>query len=299
MSRYLVDLADVLRAAGCRVVEYGGWQTRARGSGGFAEGRPWCVMWHHTASQSPADADAAYIAEGSPDAPLANLYIARDGAVWVIAAGATNTNGKGYAMTFSRGTVPNDQMNTHAVGIEIANDGIGEDYAGAQLDAAFAASIAVCAAYGLAADDVGTHVAYAPDRKIDPATADAALGFSPRAINASGSWNLDDLRAECWNRAGRPPTPPTPEPTPPVPAPPLTMEDSPMIAALDENGTIWVGDGTTRRPLADMGVFSNYVVLGLAGCYRFVNTNGDTIRELGHVHTVAGVTLEALGRDDR
>ena len=34
-SIYLTDMADWFRAAGLTVVEYGGWKTRARGSGGY------------------------------------------------------------------------------------------------------------------------------------------------------------------------------------------------------------------------------------------------------------------------
>src|SRR4029077_14868845 len=94
-SRYLTDLADVLRSAGLVVHEEPGWQTRARGSGGYDSGRPTHVMVHHTASNpgSDPDGDVAYIARNAADAPLANLYLSRSGDVHVIAAGATNTNG--------------------------------------------------------------------------------------------------------------------------------------------------------------------------------------------------------------
>src|SRR6187401_1426292 len=104
-GRYLTELASLLRAAHLEVIEYPGWQGRARSSGGYGDGKPLCVMWHHTASGAGSDgqSDAAYIAEGDEDAPLANLYIERSGAVWVLAAGATNTNGKGKSLSFSRG----------------------------------------------------------------------------------------------------------------------------------------------------------------------------------------------------
>ena len=49
-DRYLTDLADVARAAGWPVIEVDGWQSRARGSGGFNAGKPDHVMAHHTAS---------------------------------------------------------------------------------------------------------------------------------------------------------------------------------------------------------------------------------------------------------
>ena len=229
---YLVDLADWLRADGLAVVEYPAWQYRARSSGGYAAGRPWCVMWHHTASRASAENDAAYIAEGDEDSPIANLYVARDGAVWVIAGGATNTNGKGYAMTFSRGTVPDDAMNTYAVGVEIGNDGLGEVYPAAQIDAAFGASLSVCGRLGLEPTDVATHNEWAPDRKIDPATADAATGFWPAAVTSSGTWALADLRAECVARAE-----PTPAPLPPDPTPPRKDNDMLHVVVNNDDGT--------------------------------------------------------------
>lgn len=210
-GRYLTDLADVLRAAGLTVLESPGWETRARSSGGYADGRPWVVMWHHTASQTTPDNDVNYIVSGSPDAPLANLYLDRYGVVTVCAAGATNTNGKGGPLTVSRGTVPADSMNTHAIGIEAANNGTGEAWSTAQIDAYFAVSNALAAAYGLAVTDLATHAAWAPDRKIDPAVAGAVQGaWQPSAINASGTWSLADVRAEAVNRATVAPLPPTP-----------------------------------------------------------------------------------------
>src|SRR4051812_40666635 len=208
---YLTDMADVLRDAGVAVVEQDGWQTRARSSGGYSSGKPWCVMWHHTASSvnASASSDANYMSYSADSKPVANLLIARDGTAWVLAGGATNTNGKGMARSFSRGTVPADSMNTYAIGMEIQNSGIGQSYSQACINACFKVSTALCRAYGLAPDDVDQHVNYAPDRKIDPATAAAVQGsWHPRSTNSSGSWNLDDLRDECRRRASAPtPTP--------------------------------------------------------------------------------------------
>lgn len=207
-SVYLTSMADILRAAGCSVVEYSGWTTRARSSGGYEPGRPLCVMWHHTASSTSAQNDANYMCNGSPDRPLCNIMIARDGAVWVLAAGATNTNGKGKSVGFSRGTVPADSMNSYAVGMEICNNGVGELYPQAQIDAAFKASNAINAHVGNRPDDVCTHNFYAPDRKIDPATADAVQGpWRPRSATSSGSWAVGDLQTECTRRAGTLPAP--------------------------------------------------------------------------------------------
>ena len=223
MSAYLEQLANVLRTAGCTVVELAGWQTRGRSNNAkYADGRPWCVMWHHTASSGDGAADADYCTFSHPDAPICNLVIGRDGVVYVCAAGPTNTNGKGGPLTFSRGTVPVDSMNTYAVGIEISNTGTGQNYPTAQIDACFKASNAITAAYGLHPDDVAGHFDYAPGRKIDPATAAAVQGaWRPSSASSSGTWDLFDLRAECLRRAT-----PTPEP----PQPPPTKQEIDMLA---------------------------------------------------------------------
>jgi hypothetical protein len=200
-GRYLTGMADVLEAAGLELVLYDGWETRARSSGGYADGRPWCVLWHHTASRTTPANDVYYMVYGSPDAPVANMLIDREGVVWLTAAGASNHAGKGGPEPLSRGTVPLDSMNLYAVGMEIANDGVGEPYPPAQLEAAFTASIALQQWLGLDKADAVTHAQWAPTRKIDPATAAAARPtFSPGAINASGTWNLGDLRAEIARR---------------------------------------------------------------------------------------------------
>lgn len=231
---YLTDLADVLRAAGLRVVELDGWERRARSSGGY-DGGPWCVMWHHTASSTSPANDAAYIATGAEAAPLANLLLARDGGVWVCAAGATNTNGSGGPLGMSRGVVPVDSMNTHAIGVEMANAGTGERWPQAQVDAAFTLSLALCAAYGLAPDDAAPHSEWAPGRKIDNAVAWAVEGpWQPSSINTSGSWSPDDLRAELRRRA-------TSSPTPPLP--PIGDEMEPVLIASPTTIALLYGSG--------------------------------------------------------
>ena len=207
----LTWLADELRAAGATVVEYDGWRTRARSSGGFAAGRPWCVMWHHTASSTSPANDASYMCNGADARPVANVLVARDGAVWVLAAGATNTNGKGRASTFSKGTVPADSMNSYAFGMELANAGTGETYPQAQIDTAFTVSNVVNARCGNRPDDVGVHEWYAPGRKIDPASCNVAGPWRPDQWNNSGTWELYSLRDECVRRSSTPP--PTPPPT--------------------------------------------------------------------------------------
>jgi hypothetical protein len=207
---WLSWLADDLEAAGLQVVRYAGWTTRARSSGGYS-GNPLCCMWHHTASKTSPENDAYYMCHTSDSRPICNLLAARDGAIWVLAAGATNTNGKGKAMEFSRGSVPKDSMNSWAVGMEIANNGVGEQYPQAQIDAAFIASNVINHRLGNQPSDVCTHQHYAPDRKIDPATCNVEGPWSPRSCTSSGSWDVTDLRDECLWRVGDSPDPPEPE----------------------------------------------------------------------------------------
>lgn len=240
-DRYLTELADVLRDGGLAVVEVDGWEYRARNSGGYDGDRPWAIMWHHTASDTTPQNDVNYIVYGSPDAPISNLYLARDGQVWVCAGGCTNTNGKGGPTAVSKGTVPLDSMNSYAIGIEAANNGVGQEWPQEQIDAYFAMNNALASAYGLVPTDCLTHAEWAPDRKIDPAAAWAVEGpWQPGSINGSGTWNLDDVRNEANQRAGT--MPPTPQPP---------SEDTEMIsfvAAAPDRATVFVaidGAGTS------------------------------------------------------
>ena len=254
-GRYYTELVDVLTAAGVRChVEAvnAGWETRARSSGGFATA-PLGVVWHHTASATSPFNDVSYMVHGSDDAPIGNMLLDRDGVVWPIAAGAANTQGKGGPATFSRGTVPVDAGNSQLWGLEVANSGIGEIWPIAQIDAYFAASNALNAMFGNQPMDVLTHHLWAPDRKIDPATADAVSGpWFPRSVTTSGTWDVWDIAEECARRA-------TPTPTPPTP--PSEADTMTVVLIIDDarepfarwrcagNTKTWVDDGNASAQL--------------------------------------------------
>lgn len=227
-NTYLTWAADEMRAAGLTVVEVDrvdnrtviqgpGWKRRARSSGGYSDSRgPFCVMWHHTAVACRSTTVGGLLNHAintSSGKPVANVYLWCDGVVYLLAGGATNTNGQGDSKRFSRGTVPANSMNSFAFGMEIVNDGIGGAYPQVQIDAAFAISNTINRRCGNRFDDVMTHWGYAPTRKIDPATAAAVQGpWQPRSGNRNGSWVLDDLRAECNRRGAGGILPPEPEP---------------------------------------------------------------------------------------
>lgn len=209
--------ADIASDAGLRVMvtdTNAGWERRARSSGGFPA-VPLGTMWHHAASSTSTSDEACvnYQVRGNPDNPVGNMTLGRTGDVWPIAGGASNCSGKGGPWTFSRGTCPLDQGNTHLVNFEVNNNGVGEPWSVQLVDAYFALSAAVNAYLGNLADDIVTHHHYTPTRKIDPATAAAVQGpWRPRSCSSSGTWDLDDIRAECVARSGQTPTPHPPTP---------------------------------------------------------------------------------------
>jgi len=269
-----------------------GWETRARSSGGFPA-PPLAVFWHHTASSTSPANDLPWMIHGSDDAPIGNVLLDRAGVYWPIAAGASNCAGKGGPASFSRGTIPLDSGNTRGFQVECASNGVGGLWPVEQIDALFAGSNALNAHVGNRPDDVITHQGWT-DRKIDPATAAAVQGqWRPVSVTSSGTWSLADVRNECLARAG---TLPPPRPSDPHPAPPPTKEDTSMVVALDSNGTAWIGDGITRFPVPTEAVFSNYVIMGKAGAYRFVNTSGGIVSGWSDVATVGDATINAIGR---
>jgi len=233
-TRWLDSLATVCRAAGLVVHEVDGWPRRARGSGGYDPGRPTHVMVHHTASNpgSDPDGDVAYITSGADSSPISNLYLSRSGEVWVIAGGATNTNGSGSAPW--PGGCPDDQMNTHAIGIEAANNGVGEPWPMAQQAAYVALCGALCAAYDIPADLVRAHFEWT-SRKIDPA------GPSTWA-QGSASWDMPLYRDDVADQLE------------PLPEPPPIEED-------DEMAFIVINKDTGQPAL----VYGDGRLTGLAG----------------------------------
>jgi N-acetylmuramoyl-L-alanine amidase-like protein len=244
---YYVDAARWLRAVGLTVYESDGWQTRARSSGGFAA-PPLGIQWHHTASSTTPANDVHWQTEGCDDAPVGNMTIMRDGSIWMIAAGAANTAGKGGPLTLSRGTVPQDSGNSTTWAIEVANNGVGERWPAVQIDAYFTATIELNRHFENRPDDVFTHALGAgdgwTDRKIDPATAAAVEGpWRPRSVTSSGTWSLDDIRAELRIRALD--VDPDPTPTPPEPE-----DDDMVIYTLADYTNTWSDRGIALSPEA-------------------------------------------------
>jgi hypothetical protein len=196
-GRVLLDLADVLRRAGVRVREVDGWQQRQRGGTGYGQVDPIGIVVHHTASSSGWDGqpDVNFLALECDVAPMSNLYVDRSGQWWVLAGGATNTNGTGGPW----GPIPLDSANSRVIGIEAGNNGVGESWPDVMQDAYVAGVAALADAYGVEAGNILAHHEWAPTRKVDPA-GPSRFG----SINGSHSWDMDRFRAAVNQARSRP-----------------------------------------------------------------------------------------------
>ena len=234
-TRFLTDLASVLRNSKYKlqVTEVNGWQTRSRSSGGYESGYPCAIVNHHTASSATPKQDVDYICYNAEVAPISNLFIDRTGMVWICAAGATNHAGSGGPL----GPIPQDGMNSRSIGIEHANNGIGEVWPTVQQDVSIRVNAALCEAYGIQIGNVVEHFEWAPSRKIDRA------GQS-RYAQGSNKWNADAFRGDVVIFS-TPSNPTPPNPTPPDDNMPSTDEIKGMVREVLNEGAV---EGTGGNP---------------------------------------------------
>ena len=180
----LLDLADVARKSGLRVVEVPGWQTRGTE---MAAGSPGTIVAHHTATSRLAAGDLptlGILKSGRSDltGPLCNLALGRSGTVYVVAAGRANHAGRTFKLR---------QSNSHSLGIEAEHDGV-SPWPAEQ----YAAYVALCAtlrdAYGAAPVEGHKEIAAPLGRKTDPNfgmggfRADVARATTAAALRAAG-----------------------------------------------------------------------------------------------------------------
>lgn len=147
-------IADKLRAADLDVVEVAGWQVR--GSDSFD---PQGFVWHHTAGPSRGNAPSLGVCtNGRPglSGPLCNVFLARDGVVYVVAAGRANHAGAGNWGGLSG--------NRSVYGLEIENIGTSaEPWKPFILDRAAQIAAALISDHHLCC----MHKEWAPRRKVD------------------------------------------------------------------------------------------------------------------------------------
>jgi hypothetical protein len=156
-------LYDVLKDAGLDVIAVQGWKTR----GGELASID-AVLWHHDAIKGTGDMPSLSLLVGGRrtptpvPGPLCQLALGRSGKWYVIAAGKANHAGPG-----SWGPV---ERSNRTIGIEAANDGIGEPWPDAQVDSYVEGTAAILKHLGLTANAMCGHKEWATPRgrKIDP-----------------------------------------------------------------------------------------------------------------------------------
>lgn len=161
MTYSLTWLPGVLRAAGLRVVEIPGWETRGQGDVGKIQ----LIMGHHTAEKIDADMqpNLRVLTEGREGLRglLAQLGLGQDGTYYMIGAGLAYHAGAGSWKGIVSG-------NAHSIGIEAENNGLGEPWPAVQMDAYARGCAAMANHLKLGVDFVIGHKEWAPQRKIDP-----------------------------------------------------------------------------------------------------------------------------------
>jgi len=108
--------------------------------------------------------------EGRPgiNGPLCHILVARDGAVYLVAAGRANHAGKGGPWQ----GIPQDSGNAYLIGVEVENDGVGEPWSSELLQACDVVFATLLLGLRRKSDWLCGHKEWAPDRKIDPARID-------------------------------------------------------------------------------------------------------------------------------
>lgn len=205
---YLTDMADVLRAAGLRVVEVDGWKKRGHGPMKRAS----AIVWHHTATSAKAVGDypsLRIVRDGRSDlpGPLCNLGLGRDGTWYVVAAG----------FAYHAGSVRSQYVdvadNDTSIGVEAENDGVSGVWPAAQYASYVKGTAALAKAYKIPASRVLGHKEISTAGKIDPYGIDmtkaraavqagldtgAQVGTGMKPLDVDGS--LGPLTITAWQR---------------------------------------------------------------------------------------------------
>ena len=203
-------LVDGLRNQGARIAVYSSnW---ASVGGELAACRCWFI--HHTASGPSWDGkqDLDFIYSTGPLRPEYNCYIQRDGLITVGAGGRTNHGGKGgdypvghpdykFRGRKSIPWIPYGSVNIYSVSCCMGNNGVGEPYTQAQMDAVLMFCRAVNAGAGCQNGNGLAHFEWTT-RKIDPAG-------NSRWATGGNMWDMNAFRASVG--ASQPqPAPPQP-----------------------------------------------------------------------------------------
>lgn len=156
---YLTDLADAARKSGLKVVEEPGW--KSRGHGPMVDVRT--IVCHHTAGPTVGNMPSLGVVRDGRTGlrgPLSHLTLARDGTVYVVAAG----------LCYHAGAVGRTaHSNGYAIGIEAEATGV-TSWPAVQMDAYARLCAALATHYDVALSHIVGHkeIATPKGRKIDP-----------------------------------------------------------------------------------------------------------------------------------
>jgi hypothetical protein len=184
----LTWMGPAFRRNGLRVKAVAGWKRRGR-PGTF---EPRGVMFHHTASSRGGGMAPALgvVVAGRSDVtgPLCNILVGRDGTVYLVAAGRANHAGTGGPWR----NVPTDSGNAYMIGVEVENDGVGEPWSPALLQACDVVFATLLIGLRRSSAWLCAHREWAPTRKIDPARLDmdayrARVRAEIRALGRGGA----------------------------------------------------------------------------------------------------------------
>ena len=155
-------LERAVKNAGVKYKKVSGWASRGHGTMGSIQS----IIAHHTAGPKRGNSPSLnVVAYGRPglSGPLAQLFLARDGTVYLVAAGISYHAGR---------VSSNRYANSHAIGIEAENTGLSNDspWPSGQIDAYAKLCKALCKEFGLSTSRVRGHkeVAVPKGRKPDP-----------------------------------------------------------------------------------------------------------------------------------
>ena len=152
-------LERAVKNAGVKYKKVSGWASRGHGTMGSITS----VICHHTAGPKSGNSPSLnVVAYGRPglSGPLAQLFLARDGTVYLVAAGISYHAGR---------VSSNRYANSHAIGIEAEATGL-DSWPSHQIDAYAKLCKALCKEFGLSISRVRGHkeVAVPRGRKPDP-----------------------------------------------------------------------------------------------------------------------------------
>jgi peptidoglycan hydrolase-like protein with peptidoglycan-binding domain len=154
-------LERAVKDAGVKYKKVSGWASRGHGSMGSIK----TIVAHHTAGPLRGNSPSLnVVAYGRPglSGPLSQLFLARDGTVYLVAAGLSYHAGRVRSNSYS---------NSHSIGIEAENTGLSNDpWPAHQIDAYAKLCKALCKEFGLSTSRVLGHreVCSPVGRKSDP-----------------------------------------------------------------------------------------------------------------------------------